>query len=839
MPTLPAVFVELKATTESFQASFADAQKTVKNFSDQSTSGLQKLQDVGKVAFVALGAAATTYGAMAVKAALDGQQAHAQLVQAVQNSGTAFAGVSSQVDDMAERFAKLGYENDQVDAALTRLVQATGSTTTAMANMNLVADIARARNISLTDAAGDLGKILAGNMRGMTAFGLSTKDAGGNTLTTAAAVKELNDRFGGAAQANAGTYMGKLQALNAEWHNMTEAVGNELLPTLANLASDMASVVGWFGQHTQVVQGLAFAIGGPLVIAMSAYIAKQAVAFGTGVINAVKGVASVISGLLVPATEAEEAAMTGAAVAESILTAGLTIAAGVAAAYVIHQASAGDATKSVAAATDQANSAVGAFDATETETGATVEDTTSKLKAQQKQFEDLAGSTNSQDDLILKLIGDQEAVAKATQKLTDSTGANSEASKWAIQHTKDLAQANKDLKQANTDVTTAIDAQAAAQKKLNDLLAPQTQRNITDAADAHSAANDRLTRANIAVTDKTKDLNAAISQYGQGSEEATLAQLDLNDALREVDDAQNAVTDTTQTLGDAQRQTIGSSDEITQATKDLDSASQAVKDAQDKQTAAQQKLNEVQSQDNSAALATDRANLASDTLAAAQATQQLREDQKSLMDLLGLPGGEQLRQQLITDIKNLGAAFPGIDKTGALKDIIGELTGPIPPNSLLSTLQNPQALTPAINGLSSAVQNPALQGFFLVGGALASPGTQATPNPTPGQGTHGGLPASSPTPPGGTGPAVYLLPAFGVPRASGGPVRAGSAYIVGENGPEPFIPSTNGTIIPNGGLGGTVNINIYGNGRDDQELAMAVRDELLKAGKNLVGVGLG
>jgi hypothetical protein len=34
-------------------------------------------------------------------------------------------------------------------------------------------------------------------------------------------------------------------------------------------------------------------------------------------------------------------------------------------------------------------------------------------------------------------------------------------------------------------------------------------------------------------------------------------------------------------------------------------------------------------------------------------------------------------------------------------------------------------------------------------------------------------------------------------RASGGPVYAGQSYWVGENGPEPFIPSTNGTIIPN------------------------------------------
>lgn len=38
--------------------------------------------------------------------------------------------------------------------------------------------------------------------------------------------------------------------------------------------------------------------------------------------------------------------------------------------------------------------------------------------------------------------------------------------------------------------------------------------------------------------------------------------------------------------------------------------------------------------------------------------------------------------------------------------------------------------------------------------------------------------------------------------ASGGPVSAGSAYIVGERGPELFLPRASGAIVPNGALGG-------------------------------------
>lgn len=50
-------------------------------------------------------------------------------------------------------------------------------------------------------------------------------------------------------------------------------------------------------------------------------------------------------------------------------------------------------------------------------------------------------------------------------------------------------------------------------------------------------------------------------------------------------------------------------------------------------------------------------------------------------------------------------------------------------------------------------------------------------------------------------------------RAAGGPVLAGMPYMVGENGPEPFVPSQNGTIYPHGtqvrGAGGGDTINNY------------------------------
>lgn len=85
--------------------------------------------------------------------------------------------------------------------------------------------------------------------------------------------------------------------------------------------------------------------------------------------------------------------------------------------------------------------------------------------------------------------------------------------------------------------------------------------------------------------------------------------------------------------------------------------------------------------------------------------------------------------------------------------------------------------------------------------------------------------------------------------AGGGPARRGGSYIVGEEGPELFVPNTSGVVIPNdrinvptggrsvamssGGVGTTlvVNVNVAGSIRSDREVAEVVRNELIDLGR--------
>lgn len=80
---------------------------------------------------------------------------------------------------------------------------------------------------------------------------------------------------------------------------------------------------------------------------------------------------------------------------------------------------------------------------------------------------------------------------------------------------------------------------------------------------------------------------------------------------------------------------------------------------------------------------------------------------------------------------------------------------------------------------------------------------------------------------------------FGGNRAMGGPVSSGTAYVVGERGPELFVPGNSGTIVPNGGRGGGNTINLTVNGAIDAEgTARTIVDLLNKSqARGTIGAG--
>ncbi len=61
------------------------------------------------------------------------------------------------------------------------------------------------------------------------------------------------------------------------------------------------------------------------------------------------------------------------------------------------------------------------------------------------------------------------------------------------------------------------------------------------------------------------------------------------------------------------------------------------------------------------------------------------------------------------------------------------------------------------------------------------------------------------------------------PRAMGGPVGAGQSYLVGEQGPELFVPGMGGSIVPGGGINVTLQAGAFlGSSSDAREFARRV-----------------
>ena len=67
--------------------------------------------------------------------------------------------------------------------------------------------------------------------------------------------------------------------------------------------------------------------------------------------------------------------------------------------------------------------------------------------------------------------------------------------------------------------------------------------------------------------------------------------------------------------------------------------------------------------------------------------------------------------------------------------------------------------------------------------------------------------------------------------AAGGTARGGRPHIVGERGPELFIPNQTGTVVPNGGFGGAARVDIVLSG--DAELVQLMRRSIRTRGGNV------
>jgi len=147
--------------------------------------------------------------------------------------------------------------------------------------VGLGADLAATFGGSTADAVAALSSLLRGERDPIEKYGVSIKQADIAAKMAAMGLDGLEGEAAKAAETQAmlalltdqtssaqgqfaresDTAAGAQQRANAEWENALAALGEGLLPVMAEFATILAEVAGWVGENTELVVGIALVIG--------------------------------------------------------------------------------------------------------------------------------------------------------------------------------------------------------------------------------------------------------------------------------------------------------------------------------------------------------------------------------------------------------------------------------------------------------------------------------------------------------------------------------------------------------------------------------------------------
>ena len=194
------------------------------------------------------------FGQESVRIFTEAQGIWSRLGGAVENAGVSFATVRGEIDAAARAMQDATAVGDEDFArALTRLVTLTGDYSGSLKRMQLVAGVAVGAQIGVAQAADVVGRALTGQTRVLRQLGITTDDA-------SEGLRQLQERFRGAAEREGQTLQGQLKRLNNEWGDFKEAVGAAMVEAGGG-ASVMETLIGglrglnrWVTNNQETIQ---------------------------------------------------------------------------------------------------------------------------------------------------------------------------------------------------------------------------------------------------------------------------------------------------------------------------------------------------------------------------------------------------------------------------------------------------------------------------------------------------------------------------------------------------------------------------------------------------------
>lgn len=231
---------------------------TVEQTSKKSVENTNKMSSAME-AFGKIAVAGAVIGGMKnfIEVAEESSRANAQIKQTMSNVGDSYEKYKAQIEDVTKALQnKTNYENDDQVAALDRLITMTGSYSTAIALLPSTLDLATKAHVDVGQAASTMGKFVMGNTMAMKKLLPELKDMKTEGKSAAEMLGYVQDRIKGAAEVD----VSQLEQFRMVMKDVSEGIGNMLLPFLTDLVRQLKIMPMWFKEAAVGAMSLIAAI---------------------------------------------------------------------------------------------------------------------------------------------------------------------------------------------------------------------------------------------------------------------------------------------------------------------------------------------------------------------------------------------------------------------------------------------------------------------------------------------------------------------------------------------------------------------------------------------------
>ena len=273
---LPPAIFEIKAIADQAIAKFGDVNKELEKMEGKAEAagakvgGMEKASRVATAGLLAMGAAFAGFAAVGIKEAIEAENAMNKLGTTMSAVGVNTEKNREKIKALTDSYVDLGFSGDSATLGFENLLRVTGNVDEAQKLLALSADLARTKNIGLTDAASILAKASQGNAKAFKEMGIQLDTTLPKSEAVAKAMNELNAKIGTQAENATKTFAVQLQIVKERFNDTAESLGSVLLPILKDLLENLNKGIEFVKRNAtafQILGGIFLTI----TVALAAY----------------------------------------------------------------------------------------------------------------------------------------------------------------------------------------------------------------------------------------------------------------------------------------------------------------------------------------------------------------------------------------------------------------------------------------------------------------------------------------------------------------------------------------------------------------------------------------